>query len=141
MNTYDNKFKTTFVGTYIKMNQIEQNSDGTIYAIAYQDNGWFGVKIINNRGTELDKIDINKFLDIDDLSKPITGFWEPLICACFIDKDDLFIAVYHRLNRKQYHFTYSFKQKKALSEVKAMEIEGCTLLNFPIKSFYSTVTK
>lgn len=141
LNTFEPKFKSTFVGTYIKMNQIEQNKDGTIFAIAYQDNGKFGLKILNNRGTELDKIDLNKFLNIDDTSKPITGFWEPLVCACFIEGDDLFVAVYHRLERIQYHFTYSFRQKKPLSTTTKTLIEGCTQLNFPIKAFYSPVMK
>jgi hypothetical protein len=70
----------------------------------------------------LDKIDLNKFLNIDDTSKPITGFWEPLVCACFIDSDDILVAVYHRLDMTQYHFTYSFRLKKPLSSITKTKI-------------------
>lgn len=42
---------------------------------------------------------------------------------------------------KQYHFTYSYQEKKLLSETTVSEIQDCTILNFPIKSFYSRVTQ
>mmetsp|Transcript_2672 Transcript_2672/g.4176 ORF Transcript_2672/g.4176 Transcript_2672/m.4176 type:complete len:149 (+) Transcript_2672:453-899(+) len=122
------------------MKQIEQSDDGTIYSIAYQDNGKFFVSVVDNSGTVLDNINVSDIVVIDNLSKPITGFWEPLITVSFIPDDNLFIAAYHRVQKKQYHFTYSYKEKKLMSQVQASEIKGCTPLNFPIKSFYSSIT-
>ena len=122
------------------MNHIEQSKEGDVYAIAYQDNGKFFVECIDNKGEVKDKLDVSETVVVDDQSKPITGFWEPLITCAFIPNDDLFISVYHRFQKKQYHFTYSYKEKKTLSQVVVSEIKDCTPLNFPIKSFYSSVT-
>lgn len=41
-------FTFDFQGEYIKMKEIEQNDAGDTYAIAYQNNGVFFVRIINN---------------------------------------------------------------------------------------------
>jgi len=90
------------------MNTIEQSLDGETFCIAYQDNGKFRVNIVNNQGHEVDTINVSEFLELDNLSKPISGFWEPLICACFIpapgepkdvkaNQHTVFIACYHRL--------------------------------------------
>ena len=76
----------------------------------------------------------------DENSKPITGFWEPLITCCFIMNDDIFISTYHRIQKKQYHFTYSFKNKQTISKITVTELANCTPRNFPMKSFYSPVT-
>jgi len=65
--------------------------------------------VINNKGETLDDINVSEIVGLNDLSKPITGFWEPLICACFIEDNNLLITVYHRLQKEEYHFSYSFK--------------------------------
>lgn len=140
LKTYGNTFKKEWKGDYIKMNVIEQTYAGDVFGVAMQDNGKFTVAFINNEGEELDSLDVSAELNIDDKSKPITGFYEPLITCCFIMNDDVFISVYHRIERKQYHFTYSYKNKSKISEVTVTEIEHCTLRNFPMKSFYSPVT-
>jgi hypothetical protein len=41
-------FRKEYIGTYLRMNNIEQNKDGTMFAIAYQDNGAFFVNVIDN---------------------------------------------------------------------------------------------
>ena len=122
------------------MNNIEQNNAGDVFALSYQDNGKFYISLVDNKGEELDNFNISQKLFLDDGSKPITGFWEPLTTCCFIQNDDIFVQVYHREQRKQYHFTYSYKEKKMLSEPAIHEIPNCTALNFPIKSFYSSIT-
>mgnify|MGYP000901315771 CR=1 FL=1 len=125
------------------MNLVEQNNAGNKFAVTYQDNGKFFVSILDNRGRELDNVKISELLALDNASKPITGFGEPMITCCFLDTDDddLFISVYHRPKRTQYHLKYSFVQKKALSEpvIAPIEHKSCTDRNFPIKTFYSPV--
>jgi hypothetical protein len=91
-------FEKAFEGSYIKMNNIEQRNAGDVYAIAYQDSGEFSVCVINNEGTVLDEIDLTAIFDLNVESKPVTGFWEPLITSNFITDHDLYIAVYHRIN-------------------------------------------
>jgi len=80
-------------------------------------------------------------LSIDDKSKPVTGFWEPLISVAFIPDDNLFVSCYHRFQRRQYHFTYSFHKQKPLSETIMTDIADASQRNFPVKSFYSPVTE
>ena len=106
--TFEPAWKIVYKGTYIKMNLVEQNDAGTIFAVAYQDNGMFRVSVVTNKGEEIDNLDVNTLLALDDLSKPITGFWEPLITVAFIPGDNLFISAYHRKQKKQFHFTYSY---------------------------------
>ena len=65
---------------------------------------------------------------------------EPLITTCFIGVRKVFIQVYHRMERKQYHFIYSYEEKKVLSTIMVNEIKDCSELNFPVKSFYSSIT-
>jgi hypothetical protein len=125
------------------MNLIEQNYSGDKFAVAYQDNGTFYVSVVSNKGVELDKVKITDLLALDPASKPITGFGEPMITCCFLDteNEDLFISVYHRPKKTQYHLKYSFVQKKPLCETVVVPIEdpSCTGRNFPIKTFYSPI--
>ena len=80
-------------------------------------------------------------LGLDDQSKPVTGFWEPLITVAFLSDDNVFISCYHRFRRENYHFIYSYVERRPLSDVTVTVIEKCTPLNFPIKSFYSQHSK
>jgi hypothetical protein len=109
------------------MNNIEQTDDGTIFAVSYQDNGHFYVNVIDNKGEEFDTLDVSALLKLDTQSKPITGFWEPLMTSVFIPgsedkKMDLFISAYHRIQKRSYHFTYSYLKKKSLCKPIVMEV-------------------
>lgn len=64
-----------------------------------------------------------------------------MISCAFVEDNNVFIQCYHRIQCKQYHFIYSLKDRKLLSEVAVFEITGCTQRNFPIKTFYSLETK
>jgi len=72
-----------FKGKFIKMNEIEQNIKGDTYAIAYSDDGKFYVSIVNNKGEQVDFIDVSNKLFLDDKAKALDGFWEPGISCCF----------------------------------------------------------
>lgn len=86
-------------------------------------------------------LDVTDFLQIDELSTPITGFMEPLITTSFIEGRQVYIQVYHRLEKKQYHFIYSYEEKKAMSPTTVSVIPDCSSSNFPIKSFFSSITQ
>jgi len=133
-------FKVEFDGTYLKMNHIEQTHSGKVFCLAYQDNGNYYLSFIDNSGQTLDSIHLNPELGIDTSSLPLTGFWEPLITAAFLPDDRAFIAVYHRKLRKQFHFMYSYLEKKIISPISEIIIADASFLNFPVKSFYSEVT-
>jgi len=141
LTEYNMNFHIKYEGVYVKMNLVEQNIAGSKFAVAYQDNGEFYVSVVSNKGEELDNVKITNLLSLDAGSKPITGFGEPMITCCFLDteNDDLFISVYHRPKKTQYHFKYSYVQKKPLCEpvVAPIEDPACTTRNFPIKTFYN----
>ena len=52
---------------------------------------------MDNKGNELDLIEIESLVQLDQLSLPIDGFSEPLITVCFNGDDQLFILLYHRI--------------------------------------------
>jgi hypothetical protein len=39
-----------------------------------------------NKYEVVDNFNVSDKLGLDDNSKPVTGFFEPLICACFMPK-------------------------------------------------------
>lgn len=79
------------------MNEVEQNLAGNILCVPYQDNGKLGAIVFNNKGKQLANIDLNKELNnLDKSSKPIVGFNQPMVTACFIKNDDIFISAFHR---------------------------------------------
>lgn len=140
ISTHEEVFSHHLEGTYLKMNCIEQTDDGTIFGVAYQDNGHFQVLFIDNQGKVLDNLNVSKLLSLDDESKPITGFFEPLITVCFLPNGKAMIAAYHRIQKKQCHFIYSYKEKKMEGKTIQTAIQDTDYSNFPIKSFYSSVT-
>lgn len=134
-------FTFKFEGEYIKMKEIEQNDGGNVFGIAYQDNGQFFVQVVSVQGDDLGLLPVSEVLQIDQESKPITGFWEPLITVSFLPGDNIFVSCYHRMEMKNYMFIFSYKEGQLLSEIISVDIEDCTQTNFPIKSFYSQETK
>ena len=107
--------------------------------IPYQDNGCMKAYIIDNKGNLIKNMCFNKKCDFDNKSKPIMGFFQPMITACFIQDDDLFFSVYHRMEHIQKSFIYSWKKDQMLSEISHNELLDSTKTNFPIKSFYSSL--
>jgi hypothetical protein len=150
LTEFTRNFKLEYKGEYLKMNLIEQNNEKEdenkkIFAVAYQDNGRFLVDVIDNTGVVKDSVNLSALLALDRNSLPITGFGEPMITCCFIENDDLFISIYHREEKKQYHLTYSYVHRKLLHDTVIAPMichksgETCTTRNFPIKCFYSPV--
>lgn len=74
--------------------------------------------------------------NLDKPAPPIHGLWEPLVTVTFIRWNTVFVSVYQRLTRVQYHFNYNFKSKVA-TNVGSIKLEDCSQRNFPLKSFYS----
>ena len=115
LTTFKRVFEKNFYGTYIKMNIIEQNVAGDTFAIGFQDNGKYYMSFLNTKGEELDHLNVSKVVNIDDKSRPITGFSEPLVTGSFLPDGNVFISAYHRIQRLQYSFLYSYQQREVLS--------------------------
>ena len=85
LNSFEQKWAKRIEGTYIKMKEIEQSDDGQQLALCYQDDGEFFVMVLTaDGGAEIELINVSKLLHLDKKSKPIEGFWEPMITCCFI---------------------------------------------------------
>jgi hypothetical protein len=105
--------------------------------------------VLDAEGKQLDELDVTAELSLDDGSKPVTGFAEPLITVAVLPDGSVFVSVYHRYQKKQYYFMYQHKHEakgikegKILASPLSREIDDikCTKLNFPVKSFYSEKT-
>ena len=96
-------------------------------ALAYQDNGEFNIKVVTRtskslmRGENLVEFEpgqvicdvcIQKLFQLDFGSKPIHGIYNPLITACFLPNNRLFVCAYHRYKKRQYHFVYSLTDNR-----------------------------
>lgn len=120
-----------YKGKYIMMKHIDQTNDASLYALPYQDNGTYYVSVLlgndyeeikeldlikkrdqSSNQREIKKINCNKILSIDKKSIPIDGILDPLITCCFTSSTTLFVSTYHRMQRRQYNFTYSIKDGK-----------------------------
>ena len=96
--TNQQKFCLSVEGKYIVMDQIEQNiPEGSIMCVPYNDNGALRTLVFDNTGDIIDTLNINEICDIDEGSKPIFGFQNPLITACFNQKDDIYFQAFHRV--------------------------------------------
>lgn len=124
------------------MKDIEQNADGTKYAIAFFDNGYFKVRTFDkNERTEeeslAETLDVNKALDnMNDYTMPIDGFPDPYITCAFVNDELLFINLFHNATLMHHHFLYNSITKEIFNKYK-MQIPNCTMLNFPYKCFWN----
>lgn len=125
-------------GTWVVMNDIDQNDAGDTMCVPYSDNGALYIKIFTAGGEELANLDMNAVFGMDQESKPIVGFYQPMLTACFVKDDDLFLQGFHRLTGRHYVVLYSYKTRQFLQEMQTLDIPGTTKLNFPLRSFYSS---
>lgn len=119
------------------MSLIEQTIDGKKFCVAFQDEGKFFLSFIDDTGHETELLDVTAILNIDQESLPISDFYEPMITVVFIPDSCVFVSVYHRGNKIQYHFKYSYAKQELVSNIYTEKIENSTFRNFPIKSFFS----
>ena len=84
------------------MKEIEQNEEGTIFAVPYLDDGEFRLRVFEipekenmDAKTEITRtkeeieareLNINEALGLDNHTMPIDNFPDPFINCCFVDK-------------------------------------------------------
>lgn len=126
--------------SYIKLKEIEQNSQGTLFCAPYIDDGMFRLRIFgsenrSNKGASAKELKISELLGLDNHCMPYPGFNEPFITAAFISDDLLFVNLFHNLRQTHYHFLYRISEDKIFNTQKMLI--NCNLNNFPAKCFYS----
>lgn len=126
--------------SYIKMKDVEQNGAGTIYAIAYFDDGNFKLRVFDKqKRTEEEavekELDINKALNLNNHTMPIDGFGDPYIVCTFVTCTILYVALFHNGDMKHHHFFYDSEKREVFGHFeKVMETSP---LNFPYKCFWN----
>lgn len=99
LQNYEKTFEEQIGGkddSYIRLKEVEQNSTGKKYAIAFIDDGKFRLRVFGKETRhpsviEKEEFDINKALSINDHTMPIQGFADPFITCSFISDERIFI--------------------------------------------------
>ena len=123
LETYKKTFEEQVGGSedsFIRLKEVEQNSTGKKYAIAFIDDGQFRLRVFGKetRSPEVirkEEFDINKALGINNYTMPIQGFSDPFITCSFITDDRIFIQLFYNYSLSHYHFVYDHSK---------MQIEG-----------------
>ena len=111
LTNFRRKWTVEIVGDHLCMSDVVQSDDSKTFAIPYQDNGTFFVKLVDSFGVVVTNLNVTKMVGLDNGSKPIEGVYDPLITCCFLPNERIFIAAYHRLKKRQHHFVYSLAKK------------------------------
>ena len=96
LKDFEVTFEESFTGDYIKMLEVQQNSSGDFFAVAYMDDGKFRVRTFGfetrtKEEIEREELKINEMFGLDDFSLAIDNFQNPFITCCFIDDSRLFV--------------------------------------------------
>lgn len=108
--TFERIFELDVKGSWVVMNEIEQNNEGNVFCVPYSDNGKITALVFSNKGQVIDTLDLNEQFSMDTDSKPIFGFFNPMVTCCFVKDDNIFISAYHRDTFTQYNSIYSYKE-------------------------------
>jgi len=93
------------------MNQIIQNEDGTIFCAPYLKDGIFNLLIFTSKGLIAD-YNINSALGLDNSTRPNDNFPHPMMDACFIKDNNLFINVFMTKGLNMYTMIFNFKKQR-----------------------------
>ena len=104
--------------------------------------GEYHVKFIDSQGECLDTLDISEVIeDLNDESVGIEGIYEPFITVVFLPDGNASINLFHRMTKMHYSFNYDFQNKTKVGDIITVKVESDTNKNFPVASFYSSVSK
>ena len=93
-------------GTFLRAKDLEQRSDGQVLMLPFNDEGVFWINIFEREGMIL-KINVNELLGIDDSTRTLFGFADPLINACFIDNEQIFVGLFHNTTLTFWQFIFN----------------------------------
>jgi hypothetical protein len=124
LSTYEQTFEEMIGGkstSYIKLKEVEQNSAGDGFAIAYFDDGNFKIRTFGetNRTPEeiaSEELDVSKELNLDNHTMPIDNFPDPFITCTFITNELLYANLYHTPTRTHHSFVYNIVSKVVSSK-------------------------
>ena len=106
---------------YIKLKEVEQNSTGDYFAIAYLNDGNFRVRTFGEKQRDdydailKDELDINAKLNIDNHTMPIDNFPDPYVTCTFLLNDLLYVNLNHSASGMHHMFVYNYVTKAITS--------------------------
>ena len=93
----DPSWTIEYTGKYLKLLTIEQNDEGNVYALPYNDHGKYFVSIVSaESGKQVKLLNVNNVLNIDERSIPIDNIKYPMISCTFTGQNAIFVSVFHR---------------------------------------------
>jgi len=93
-------------GEYIKAKEVIQNSDASLFCCPYFDNGTFRLLVFDKDRVHRD-FNINQAIKMDTKTRPNDNFQEPMMSACFVENDTIFVNIFHSKDLQMHHFIYS----------------------------------
>lgn len=126
--------------SYIKLKEVQQNSTGDQFAIAYLDDGKFRLRTFGQETRTLaeikkEELDINPKINIDDYTMPINNFPDPYITTCFVNDGLLFVNLFYNATLTHHHFFFN-RETREISQHHTIQID-CNGKNFPFNCFYN----
>ena len=135
-------FSHKIEGNYIKASTIIQNKNGNKFCIPYLKDGTFNL-LIFNKNDVLDDFNINENLKLDNSTRPNDNFPFPMMDACFIQNEYLFVNIFMNKSRKMITFIYSSGNKDFFKSyvIEILPDNPGVQRNFPLGTFYDDKRK
>ena len=143
LETYAQSFEEKVggdVNDYIKLKEVEQNEDGTKFAIAYLNDGAFRLRVFGEvtrtpEEIEADEVDINEELGLDNSTMPIHNFPDPFIVCTFVNNKIIYVCLFHNKTLTHHHFFWNCESRRV--EEHYTKVIDSNDKNFPYKCFYN----
>ena len=99
---------------YIKVKEVEQNSDGKKFALTYFDDGVFYLRVFGKKErTEQEvkenDVELNSLLGLDNYTMCNADFPDPYVTCCFVTDTRIFVALFYNYTLTHYHFIWDLE--------------------------------
>ena len=107
-------YEQRIAGDFIKVKEVEQNTNGRLFAVAFFDDGLFRVRIfdVSLKNKEVDEVKVNELIGLDRSTMVCPDFPDPYITCCWVDEYRLFINLFHPNTVSHYHFIWDICYKR-----------------------------
>lgn len=97
--TFDLIKTVTLEGDYVKVFKVVQNKHGTLFCVPFLLDGQFHVNCYSKSKDHF-SINLNQLLKIKEYTRPNDNFPYPMMDACFIKDNILFVNIYRATIRQ-----------------------------------------
>ena len=102
---------------YIKLKEVEQNSNGTKFAISYMNDGVFFLRTFGETTRSKEEIEANEFnineaLGLNAYTMPINNFPDPFITCCYCGDEFIYVNLFHNHTLTHHHFFFHIETRE-----------------------------